>query len=563
MPTVDFQQLVRQTLIEDIYESTDWLEWRYCYEGGNLFRDEYLRRFSDLETLEEYNRRREMTPIPSYARREINRVKNSLSQRFPDITRREGTKVWRDAVAGLKKGVDRRGASMNAYIAKYLLAELLVMGRVGILVDAPKVRPGATLADVKDFRPYFNRYRIERIPVKVPAEVDSPSEWKAVLLEDQWYDIDIATGSQRDRKTFRYYWLDDTRGNLVSIQKLDENGQEMEAKIETDLEAIPFVMLDIGGSLIRDVCSYQIALLNMISADSNYAVDSNYSFMVRQRGNNNAGAFLIGEGDDEAATGPRKGLFYDKGLEAPQFISPPTDPMKASLELRKELKNEIRELVTGAIADLGEDGSIDAGLAFIGTVLADGENRLCDHWAAYEQKDPEKRKPGTVSYPEEWALKTDEERITEADTLLELMNKLPGQQGKKEAAKMAYDKLYRGKLPTPIIDAIKTEVDGAPYTTSNHEIILGAVENGVCSAETAAVALGFNPGEAEKAQEDQAKRAEMIVAAQADAAGGAARGAKDLSANPNSNKLARKGEADPAAKLGGALDKGVRGKANP
>lgn len=535
----------------------EWVDWRYCYEGGQVFRDHFLEEYSDRETSEEFERRRNLTPIPTYARREINRVKNSISQRFPDIVRRGGTKTWREAITGKLRGVDRRGSSMNNFIATKLLAELLVMGKVGVLIDAPRVK-GATLADVpKDFRPYLNVYPRERIPIAVPAPVDSTSDFAAVLLHDTFVEIDHTTGGQTEVNRFRYYYLDPERANKVTVQEVKEDGTEAGPPFKTELTEIPFVMFDIGGSLIRDVCSHQIALLNMISSDSSYAIDSNFPFMVRQRGN--GANFLVGE-EDEAEVGHKKGLFYDKNLNPPAFISPPTDPMKASLELRKELKTEVRELVTGAIADLGDDGTIDSGLAFIGQCLSEGENRVWDHWTAYESADPEKRKECIVSYPETWSLKTDQERIDEATALLELMNQLPGQKGKKEAAKRAYDKLYRGVLSPELIEQIKAEVDAAPYTTSNHEIIFGAVENGICGPETATLALGFNKEEAAKAQEAQAKRAEMIVAAQADAAGGAARGAKDLSADPNSNKLARKGEADPAAKLGGEDDKGVRGE---
>lgn len=558
MPTfIDYSGFIRQSLVDDLTQMGEWVNWRYCYEGGEVFRDHFLEKYSDRETTEEFERRRNLTPIPAYARREINRVKNSISQRFPDIVRRGGTPLWREAISGKKRGVDRRGSSMNNFIATKLLAELLVMGKVGVLVDAPKVT-GSTLADVpKDFRPYLNVYPRERVPIAIPAPIDSSSDFSSVLVQDCYLDFDAMTGKQVEVKRFRYYFLDKGRNNKVTIQEILEDGSEAADPIKTELTEIPFVMFDIGGSLMRDACSHQIALLNMISSDSNYAIDSNFPFMVRQRGN--GANFLVGE-EDEAEVGQKKGLFYDKNMNAPAFISPPTDPMKASLELRKELKAEIRELVTGAIADLGDDGTIDSGLAFIGQCLSEGESRLWDHWTAYESSNPNNRKECIVSYPENWSLKTDQERIDEATTLLELMNQLPGQKGKKEAAKRAYDKLYRGVLSQELIEEIKKEVDEAPYTTSNHEIIFGAVENGVCGPETATLALGFNKDEAGKAQEAQAKRAEMIVAAQADAAGGAARGAKDLSANPNSNKLARKGEADPSAKLGGAQDKGVRGE---
>lgn len=554
---IDFANLVRQSLVEDLTQTAEWVDWRYCYEGGAVFRDQYLEKFSDRETTEEFKRRKALTPIPSYARREINRVKNSISQRFPDVVRHGGTPLWREAISGKKRGVDRRGSSMNNFIATKLLAELLVMGKVGVLVDAPRVF-GSTLADVpKDFRPYLNVYPRERVPIAIPAPIDSTSDFSSVLLQDCYIDFDSETGEQTEVKRFRYYYLDKARQGKVTIQEILEDGQNVADPILTELTEIPFVMFDLGGSLMRDVCSHQIALLNMISSDSNYAIDSNFPFMVRQRGN--GANFLVGE-EDEAEVGQKKGLFYDKNMNAPAFISPPTEPMKASLELRKELKTEVRELVTGAIADLGDDGTIDSGLAFIGQCLAEGENRIWDHWTAYESANPETRKECVVAYPETWSIKTDQERIDEATSLLELMNQLPGQKGKKEAAKRAYDKLYRGVLSPELIEQIKAEVDAAPYTTSNHEIIFGAVENGICGPETATLALGFNADEAAKAQEAQAKRAEMIVAAQADAAAGAARGAKDLSSDPNSNKLAREGESDQTADLGGDDSPGVRGE---
>lgn len=542
MTMIDFAALSSRTFLSNAYDADDWLEWRYCYEGGRLFRDTYLERYSDREEKDEFIRRRNLTPIPTYARREINRVKNALTQRFPDISRRGGTDLWRDAIEGNERGVDRRGSSMNNYLAKRVVSDLLVMGKVGILVDAPQVT-GPSRADVPTgFAPYLVTYQVEFIPLMVPAPAESPSDWLAVLLEDLDVSIDPRTGAQTDTKSYRYYWLDPDRGNKLSIQRMDENGSPIGAAIQTGLDAVPFVLADIGGSLIKDVCSHQITLLNMISTDSNYAIDSNYPFMVRQR-SNVAQDYLIGE-DGQATTGVKKGLFYDMGLEAPKFISPPTEPMKASLELRRELKAEVRELVTGAIEDLG-DGSLEAGLAFIGSCLQESESRLWDHWGAYEEADPERRESYTVAYPDSWSLKTDMERLEEAEKYIDLMNKLPGQKGKKEASKSAYDRLYRGKLAADDLDAIKAEVDAAPYTTSDAKIIIEAKKEGLVGPETGSLALGFNEDEWEKAEEAQVRRAKAIVEAQADAAGmmpGAARGNPDGSVNPNATRLARQGE---------------------
>lgn len=547
MATIQFNKLISENLQTDLFERSDWTEWRYCYAAGQRFRDEYLEKFSDRETKKEFRRRASLTPIPSYARLEINRVKNALSQRFRDISRRGGTAAWKEAVDGIGRGVDRRGSSMNSYLTKYLLPEVLVMRRVGVLVDAPRVT-GTSAADVpQNFRPYLNYYPVETIERLVPAPVDSPSDWRAVMLRDTDREFDVETGATNDVNRFRYYYLDPDRDNKVTIETVDEKGVEARAPVYTNLEKIPFVIYDILESLIKDVCSYQIAHLNLISADTAYALDANYPLMVRQRGNA-VPAHLLGE-DDEADVGAQKGLWYDRGLNPPAWISPDVAPINTSLNLRKGFREEVRELVTGALASLGDEGTMDSGLAFIGQCLEDAEARLWDHWAAYEQANPARRRTPVIAYPDDWSLKTDEERIDEANKYVDLMNKLPGQSGKKEASKIAYERLYQGRLSTKELDKIKADVDAAPYTTSDAKIIVEAKKEGLVSAKTGSMALGFNEDEAEQAKKDQEDKAKAIAAAQSDQQIGGP-GNPDASVDPNSNSVARQGD-DPAAGVQG------------
>ena len=209
--------------------------------------------------------------------------------------------------------------------------------------------------------------------------------------------------------------------------------------------------------------------------------------MTRQRGQAGASDYLIGA-DDEAETGTRKGIFYDKGLERPGYIAPPSDPLKWSLELRREMKEEIHELVTGALTSVGNDGSIEAGLAFIGGILNDMENRLWEHWAAYM---PNERSTPIVNYPVDWDIKTDKERVEEAEAVLDLMNKLPGRLGKKEAAKRAYDKMFRGKVSDADLTKMKKEIEEAPYATADPDILKMAGERGYVGPQTASLALGL------------------------------------------------------------------------
>ena len=147
---------------------------------------------------------------------------------------------------------------MNSYITKFLLPDLLVMGKVGVLVDAPRV-VGNSAADVpEDFRPYLTYYPIEHVETLVDAPNESASDYQAVILRNRREDFETETATTTSRDELIYYYLDPDRNNLVTIQVFDDTGNETQPPIETNLDKIPFVLFDINGSLMRDVCSYQI-----------------------------------------------------------------------------------------------------------------------------------------------------------------------------------------------------------------------------------------------------------------------------------------------------------------
>ena len=45
--------------------------------------------------------------------------------------------------------------------------------------------------------------------------------------------------------------------------------------------------------------------------------------------------------------GTDRGLSYGRGLERPEFISPPSEPMEALVNLRREMKKEIQAMTHG------------------------------------------------------------------------------------------------------------------------------------------------------------------------------------------------------------------------
>ena len=522
----------------------DWRKWRICYNGGEYFRKLYLQKFSERETEPEFQSRLNMTPIPSYARVALDDVRNAIFQRLKDTTRRGGSSAYQQAVNGLNLGVDLRGNTMSGFLGMKVLTELLIMGRVGVYVDSPLVPGNATLADVQKYRPYFYFYPIEDILSWTCAKPDEPSTFQAILLRDVVLNFDQRTYLPTTTvERFRMLWIDRDTGK-VNLQFLDTVGNPIDREgnpagaVELELTRIPFVLLDIGDSMIKDVVNHQIALLNLGSSDINYALKANFPFYIEQRDQRAGGSHLksnIGE-DGTAATGGQasadsdirvgttQGRTYDMKANPPAFINPSSEPLKASMDLQAKLEDDIRKLIHLAVAATAnrataesksmDNQGLEAGLSYIGLVLEAAERQLAEFWAAYEERDPAKRNVATIKYPDRYSLKTDADRITEAENLVKLMYAVPGQRVKRELAKTIVLALLGGKVSVGDIQAIYKEIDDAPYATSDPTTIIAAVEAGLCGEKTASMALGFNDDEHIQARADHAARAIRILQAQ-------------------------------------------------
>jgi len=544
----------------------DWPEWRAVYAGGKTFRDLYLKKFNTREDDADFAERKDLTPIPGFAKSAINHIRNAIFQRLGDVMRKGGTRSYQQAIAGEDMGVDLRGSTMSYFLGNKCLTDLLVMGKVGVYVDAPEISGQATLASTAGKRPYLYAYAVEDICNFSASKPEDPSEFQSVLLRDTCMSYDqrtfLPTGyTQR----YRLVFIDQNTGK-VNVQFMDLEGNEIDRNglpagpIELDLTRIPFVLLDIGDSLIKDVASYQIALLNLASTDVNYALKANFPFYIEQKSRAGAGGHLKPASVDGTATqggqaatdktlqiGVTQGRYYDKDTLAPAFIAPPSEPLEASMKLQEKWEQDIRKLVNLAVQGLASRASaesksmdnegLEAGLSFIGLVLEGAERRIADFWATYEEKSATKRAVTTISYPDRYELKSEETRIDEATKLSKLLTTVPSRKAKKEIAKNIVTTLFRGRATVETISAIHKEIDTAKYTTSDPDTILKAKEaGGVVSDQTASIALGFEDDEYKQAQEDRIKVAAEIAKSQGVAKAGsdpAARGVPELSANPD------------------------------
>jgi hypothetical protein len=211
-------------------------------------------------------------------------------------------------------------------------------------------------------------------------------------------------------------------------------------------------------------------------------------------------------------------------MDRPGFIAPPAEPLLASLKLQEKLEDDIRKLINLAVANkigsrtesaeakkLSSQG-LEAGLSFIGTVLMQAEQAIARYWAMYENvKSPNVAK---VAYPKRYILKSDEERLDEAKSLLDIIDRVPGRKAKKTIAMSVVDLLLGERVNTEKLAAIMAEIEAAGYTTSAVTDVLADHTAGLVSDELASEARGYPKGQVEQARKDLAKRHALTAMAQ-------------------------------------------------
>ena len=525
----------------------DWQLWRDTFEGGTYYLDTYLQKFSDRETTDEFNIRKSYTPIPTFAKSALLDVRNSIFQRLSDVMRSGGSEAYKKSVAGEGGGVDRKGSNMNSFMGIDVLTELLIMGRCGIFVDntAPtNITMAPTLADINTANPYCYYYPIESILSYTEQEPEQPGQFKAILLQDCYTEsapnitgIELPSGQ---KKRFRLLWIGGD--GYVYYRLYDHNEQpilteysDLTGAVRLNIREIPFHIADIGDSILKDTASYQKALLNLGSGDVNYAIKSNTPFLTIQAELRTVGAHLKVTGEDatpggqfaadrEERIGAGVGRYYDRETDRPEFIAPPTEPLKASMALQERLEDNIRRLINLAIENkigsrtesaeskkMSSQG-LEAGLSYIGLVLQETEQQIAKFFAAYENsQNPDS---ATISYPSRYILKTDEERLKDAEAADKLAQTIPSLTAKKTSKKNLALALFTGESVETLI-TIEREIETSPVADARPEAIVAHHGAGMVSDETASVALGYEEGEAAKAADDAAERTKAIVEAQA------------------------------------------------
>lgn len=540
-------------------DAADFFKWRLCYKGGRHFIDTYLERFSRREERDTFLSRRKISYNPAFAKVAINKLKNTLYSRMPEINRLGGSASYRACVDGKDGGVDQFGTSLNTFIGQEVLPDLMVMRKVGVFVDRPQM-DGDLLANNIGNKPYIYLYKAEDICSWDYMYHNGVQVYKTLLLRDTVYTYDERTGLAMGTETlYRQMWVHEDGFVHVQMWRQNEEAEDDDKvgnEVVLPLNRIPFAVAEISESLLADAADYQIAMMNLASADINYVFKANFPLYTEQfdpaaesvytrrarpatiaRGESvdptagTADEGVVAGYSTENRVGASDGRRYPKGLDRPEFIAPSPEPLMASLKKQETMRDEIYMLIdiaasqTQAMHASAESKAMDnqgaeTGLSYIGMELEWLENQIAQFWAQYENSDP-----AQVKYPEKYSLKSDAQKLEEAKALGEVKTSVPSKTFDKEVSKRISRVMLRDSVTLETIEKIDKEVDAATYRSSDPNLIKVAAELGMVDAVTGSNALGFDGEKVVPiAQEEHTKRLAEIAASQAT---GAARGVGD------------------------------------
>ena len=496
-------------------------KWRLTFESGLAFKNEYLCKFSNRETRFDFNKRRDISHVPSHAKAAVDDVIHAIFQRIADVIRRDGSKSYMAAVVGKAGGVDRDGNSMGSFVGKKILPEMLSMKRVGVYVDMPKQ---VNILAVEDKTPYI--YIIQSEDIR-NWEKDIDGNLLQLVIRFKSMVVDKIYGLPKETtEIYRHFRL--SAGQVVVSDYMEGKPVPFQTAI-LNIPEIPFTLFELSDSLLSDTADIQIELLNLNSSDISYALRSNFPFYVEQYDSRANAPHLKHENDDalnatdssnRADVGPGEGRRYAEGQNPPEFIHPSPEPLEVSMKKQESLKLEIRQISNLSLSSIKpsrqsadskelDERGLEAGISNIAIELEHGENEIARMWSLYESAGP-----ATITYPKRFKLITDSERLEQAEKTQSLAKSIPSPTFQRKIAQVVAHRILEGAASDKVIQQIDKEIENSPVINMDPEVVSKDIEQGVVSAETAAKAKGYPDGETSKAQEEQARRIELIQKSQ-------------------------------------------------
>lgn len=505
---------IRSPLYSNMYDN--WAKYRYTYQAGDTFKNIYLYPLSTREKPEDFDWRKKNTYPCASGANAVKEVIAGFSQRILKVRREVNSITYNNCIEGKAGGVDYSGNTLQTYLNKYVLPELLAMGRVGIFIDQHS-DIGGTMYEQKNKHPYLYYYQTECI---LAWRYANNSTLDTLLLQAAVPTYDDVTGlTNGETQEYRLYQVNEVGLVVTKYEIVEENNVKVERiKSTTLIEGlyeVPFVIVDIGQSLLTNVCDRQIALMNLQSTDMSYLLNANFPLYTESY---KPGEQNFGQKPQPAKIGTTTGKRYVEGTDRPAFIHPSPEPLLASLKKQEQIEDEIRELVSLNISTLqGKHASaeskakdqepLEAGLTVIAAELERAELAVANFWCYFCGEDSTNN---LIKYPENMCLKSRSELRAEAKECTDLARQMTSLTAKKELQKEAGQYLYTPEQ----YKLIMKEIEDAKYVETDPINIEKDVASGLVDSATASQARGYAPELASKAAEEHMTKMKAIYEAQ-------------------------------------------------
>lgn len=540
--------------------AADWIQWRSVYEAGRPFIESSLKQFSKRETRTDFEERKHLAYVPAHVKRVVNSIRNAFACKLPEV-QRKGDPQYLKIV---NNNIDLKRNNINTFIALETIPLLLVQGRRMWCVDAPPKAEGTTRAEDTG-RPYA--WAVNAEDILSWANDDDTGALTVCLMRECAENFDPDTGLV-DGETTQYRFCKmlkagekyfDQAGPGVVVRILDEKGDDkVEPVLLKGWERLPVVDMWLPMSIVADIATHQVALLQLASTDMTFLFRGNFPIFTKQHKANkrmtppvatkrvtSPSEHVVSDQsrdvDEEEKIGSTKvgvsqGVGYEEGLNAPAFIAPPTENMKASMEKQKALAEEIQVLMDMALTTLavkameqsGKSKEMDQigkdqGLFYLGLVCQTAENELAEVLNLFNGVKTKQTEDLVVTYPTDYQVKTQSERNIEADELNKAKKLVNSKTYQKTVDKRIAEIVTKPFAKEEELNSMKTEIDAAMYIDDNEvraAAIIADKSSQLVTAETASVIRGYPPEEATKVADQQKQMADLLSGGEVDPATG-------------------------------------------
>lgn len=471
------------------YYDTYKHQWEFfvnSYEGGpdainnNIFKHQ-------RENEEDYYDRIKRAHYLNYCALTVDFYTNFI---FSDIIDRDGGADSID-FNDFIKDVNKRGDNVDAFMHEVSNIGR-IYGHVFILVDSPSL----SLSDDE----VASRYRMEELGIRpywIIVPPDEVLDWdidefgrynyfKRLQLEIKHNQL---TGEKQYLEIYREWFLD--RVETTTVDVTDERRVEILSKevMPSPIDELPIVCVTykpskkykgMGNSFLRDIAATNRAILNITSLIDEFLYRQCFNMLAKEQD-----MMFPMQNASQGNISSSNVVYYPKGGEPPQYITPPAAPAEFLQGERQQAINEIfRQAVQDLRSDLanGEKSSgFSQSVSFARTVpfistwaqrLEDGENALFKLTWRFKNKQWQ----GKIKYKDHYELTN----IVDSMTNLLMLFKdlaLPSKTFAIAELKRLVKELD-GKLSSEDMLKVMNELDSLDFDTWHEEVRSGGSSPG-------------------------------------------------------------------------------------